>query len=167
MQRTITEFIQQYCVGQAKDILVEAKVNGLMIDLFLKKYNVVIQIDGPSHFLHSLDTTSPRQPMIKPESIHQEKLLAHMHVIHLRYDDWKQLKEDHTKLEWLQARVVSRNGGALLGKDKRKLKEGPPPPGSPVVSKVGVQKRSLVVAGKTFAEAINVASTRPSASSAS
>jgi TPR repeat protein len=77
-QRKFTRFLRAYC----PELKVEQIINGLIVDVVLPN-GVVVQINGPKHYLHDVDSRLP--PTTTPIENFHNALLANQTVVHVPY----------------------------------------------------------------------------------
>lgn len=80
LQRKFTRFLNIYY----PELKVEQSVNGLLVDIILPN-NVIVQINGPKHYLHDMEPNSSATPMSTPIENFHNKLLENQTVVHIPY----------------------------------------------------------------------------------
>jgi TPR repeat protein len=101
-QFRVTHFIRNFFTSE---IWLEVEINGLRVDVLAD--DTVININGPHHFLHSIDE---KEELVKtPAHQFHHALLCREHkVIDIDYNQWQKLKTDEDRQDFLQAQGLIR-----------------------------------------------------------
>lgn len=85
------------------DVKEETCIKGLFVDVFLKNEQIVVEFDGPLHFLQAHpDEQLPE--LRRARDVFHEKILG-LPVIRIRYRDWDQLRSIDEKRQFMQEKL--------------------------------------------------------------
>ena len=99
LQHDVTALLKEYL-----DIEEEYCVNKLYVDILIPKYNIIVQVDGPTHFLHAPNVN----PNPTPKDRFHDALLTQdgIHVVtHIPYFEWHVLNTKRERFDYLMKKL--------------------------------------------------------------
>jgi TPR repeat protein len=99
-QQQLANFLKRY----RPDVEEEVFKHGLFVDIYLRSSKMIVDFDGPPHFLVCMPDEDPPRIRRRKDTFHDK--IHGLKVLRVVYEDWDQYKNDAARLAFLKNKLL-------------------------------------------------------------